>query len=62
MELGHNTAKDIAYLQSHVPDIIHPDIWPPNSPDLNPVNYGIWESLLEKVYRHNIRYLRDVLV
>ena len=40
-------------------------MWPPNSPDLNPVDYGIWESLSEKVYRHKIRdinHLRDVLV
>ena len=40
-------------------------MWPPNSPDLNPVGYGIWESLSEKVYRHKIRdinHLRDVLV
>ena len=53
------------YLQSHVPDIIPPDMWPPNSPDLNPVDYGIWESLSEKVYRHKIRdinHLREVLV
>ena len=53
------------YLQSHVPDIIPPDMWPPNSPDLNPVDYGIWESLSEKFYRHKIRdinHLRDVLV
>ena len=48
-----HTAKDtIAYLESHVPDIIPPDMWSPNSPYLNPVDYGIWESLSEKVYRH----------
>ena len=23
-------------------DFIEPDIWPPNSPDLNPVDYAVW--------------------
>jgi len=26
------------------------DLWPPNSPDLNPVDYSIWRILQEKVY------------
>jgi len=26
-------------------------MWPPNSPDLNPVDYAIWGALQEKVYR-----------
>jgi len=25
-------------------------MWPPNSPDLNPVDYAIWGALQEKVY------------
>jgi len=24
-------------------------LWPPNSPDLNPVNYSVWSILQEKV-------------
>ena len=26
-------------------------IWPPQSPDLNPMDYSIWDSLSEKVYK-----------
>jgi len=26
------------------------DLWPPNSPDLNPVDYCVWSILQEKVY------------
>ena len=29
---------------------IEPDMWPPNSPDLNPVDYAIWGALQERVY------------
>jgi len=28
--------------------------WPPNSPDLNPVDYSVWSVLQEKVYRSKI--------
>src|ERR1043165_8975187 len=28
--------------------------WPPNSSDLNPVDYSIWSVLKEKVYRSRI--------
>src|SRR5688572_7480066 len=29
-------------------------LWPPNSPDLNPVDYKIWSVMQEKVYRSRI--------
>ena len=32
-------------------------VWPANSPDLNPVDYCIWEKLQERVYRN---WIRDV--
>jgi len=31
-------------------DFIAPDMWPPNSPDLNPVNYAIWSFRQQRVY------------
>jgi len=31
----------VACLRSQVPDFIEPDNWPPNSPDLNPVDYSV---------------------
>ena len=32
---------------------IPPTLWPPNSQDLNPVDYSIWSVLQEKVYYHS---------
>ena len=29
---------------------IKKDEWPPQSPDLNPMDYSVWDSLNEKVY------------
>ena len=50
-----HTAKDtIKYIKDNMPDYIPPEMWPPNSPDLNPVDYGIWESFMRKVYKKKI--------
>ena len=36
-----HTAKDtVAYLKDNVPEFIGPKNWPPNSPDLNHVEYN----------------------
>jgi len=34
---------------------ISPDMWPANSPDLNPVDYRVWGMLQQRVYRVPIR-------
>jgi len=31
-----------------------PDMWPPNSPDLNPVDWRIWAVLQEEVYQQQV--------
>jgi len=31
-------------------NFIEPHMWPPNSPDLNPVDYAIWGALQQRVY------------
>ena len=30
-----------------------PSLWPPNSPDLNTVDYAVWGILQERVYKHH---------
>jgi len=40
-------------------------MWPPNSADLNPVDYVIWSVMLERVYQtrvHDIDELRQRLI
>ena len=31
--------------------LLYPDMWPANSPDLNPVDYCIWAELERRVYK-----------
>jgi len=41
--LAHRARETIKLLQWETPAFISPDLWPPNSPDLNPVDDKIWE-------------------
>jgi hypothetical protein len=36
---------------AEIPAFISPELWPPNSPDLNPVDYKIWGCMQERVYK-----------
>ena len=47
-------------LKSATPDFIPPTLWPPNSPDLNPVDYKIWSIMEEKVYRMKVQDVEDL--
>ena len=31
-------------------DFIQEEFWPPNSPELNPLDYGIWDMMKNRVY------------
>src|SRR6218665_1609650 len=50
----HRASDTISFLERKVPDFNSPTEWPPNSPDLNPVDYSNWSVLQEKVYRSRI--------
>ena len=62
----HSTRRDtIQLLQREAPDFIGPDLWPPNSPDLNPVDYKIWGLVQQRVYKcrvSNVDELKQRLV
>lgn len=61
---AHRSRQTVAFLNVNVPEFIEPDNWPPNSPDLNPVDYSIWGALQQLVYRqkiHDLVHLKEVL-
>ena len=45
----------VELLKVETPDFIPPNLWPPNSPDLNPVDYNICSLLQERVYKTSIK-------
>lgn len=52
---AHRSRQTVAFLNANVPEFIEPANWPPNSPDLNPVDYSVWGALQQLVYRQRIR-------
>jgi len=51
--------------ERETPEFILPEMWPSNSPDLNPVDYSIWDMLQERVYRsriHDVKELKERLL
>jgi hypothetical protein len=52
---SHRSAQTIAFLTAEGVNLIEPAMWPPNSPDLNPVDYAVWGALEERVYKHKPR-------
>ena len=46
---AHRARDTIELLRRETPQFISPDMWPANSPDLNPMDYRIWGMMQECV-------------
>src|SRR6218665_3853323 len=47
---SHTAKNTMEYLRRENISFIEPDMWPPNSPDLNPIDYAVWGALQQMVY------------
>ena len=48
-----------------MPNFLLPNLWPPNRPDLSPVDYEIWAVMQHCVYHrqiHSVDELKDRLI
>src|SRR6218665_457906 len=48
---AHRAGETVALLTNETSDFVNPTLWPPNSPDLNHVDYKIWGCTQEMVYK-----------
>ena len=48
--LSHTSRITQEHLDANTPEFIGKDDWPPQSSDLNPMDYHVWDSLSEKEY------------
>ena len=54
---AHTAKYSIDFLnQEQNLQLLEPDMWPPNSPDLNPLDYGIWGHLSQLVYQGSANF------
>jgi len=49
--LAHRERETIKLLLWEMPAFSSPDLWPPNSPDVNPVDYKILGVMQDRVYQ-----------
>jgi len=50
---AHGAKTTQEWLGHHCPNFIDKDSWPPNSPDLNPLDYHVWGAMLEEYNKLN---------
>ena len=50
----HHARATVEYLRQATPEFISPDLWLPNCPDLNLVDYKIWGCVQERAYQKPI--------
>lgn len=63
---AHTSRQAQDWLQQHTLDFIKKDEWPPNSPDMNPLDFYVWGAMLHKYQQfvpkpQNVAELRGVL-
>ena len=47
---AHTARTTMDYLKKEHINFIEPHMWPPKSPDINPVDYDIWGALQQRIY------------
>ena len=48
----HHAGTTTALSEKETPEIIPSQLWPSNSPDLNPVDYNVWEYCKKRHTKH----------
>ena len=57
---AHRARDTTNLLERDTPAFISPDLWPPNSPDLNPVDYKVWGVMQHRVDQTKVKDLDDL--
>jgi len=56
----HRARETNKLLQRETPAFISPDLWPPNNPDLNPLDYKIWGVMQDRVDQKNVKDVNEL--
>ena len=55
---SHTSRTIQSYLKDSNPSFVKKDEWHPQSPDCNPMNYNVWDSLSEKFIARRRLFLK----
>jgi len=50
----------VELLRQETPNFLASNLWPPNSPDLSPVDYEIWAVMKHRVYHRQIHSVDEL--
>ncbi|VDO86688.1 unnamed protein product [Heligmosomoides polygyrus] len=52
---AHGAGKTLEWCEANLPDLWTKEVWPSNSPDLNPMDFTFWSILEQKAcsFRHS---------
>jgi len=59
--IPRSTRATVELLRQETPDFLAPNLWPPNSPYLSPVDHEIWAVMQHRVY-HSVGELKRRLI
>ena len=57
---SHTAKKLIAYLDGHCTEYVKTEFWPPNSPKMNVLDFGIWSEVKARAWEKT-RQISNVL-
>jgi len=57
---SHHAKHTIKLLQQKTSDFVGPDLWPPNSPDLNLVDHKVWGVMQQRVYESRMNSVDEL--
>ena len=58
----HTAQATIEYLHENCTCLLEADYSPPNSPDLHPLDYCLWDLLESKIWRENIESMEVLTI
>ena len=62
---SHTAKTTLEYLNEKCPAYVKPNYWPPNSPDLNVLDFIIWGDFEKKVWKnkpHDVESLKQAII
>jgi hypothetical protein len=58
---SHTSKKTVEVLKSQAIDFIEPARWPPNSPDLNPLDYFYWNEVSKRCQGRSMNTRENII-